>query len=441
MALTALLFAHHGAGHDGEPPAALPIAGVSIIERQVAEARAHGASRVLVVVERMPPMLALALDRADVEIVRAATGFQLASDDRVVVLADSLLVDRRIVAAVLNSRAPTLAVWRGRGAHDGAERLDPTSHWAGVALYSGEMVATTLAELGEWDLQATLLRAAYADGKPSRIDVGALDISASPLAWAPIRTAEEAAMASRAEVAAGDVEVRDWPSRLLHARIEARVVPNLLARQMTISPILAAAMGFAFIAVVAFAAGYPWVALISAIVSGPLFAIARRLARVRRDEGRAARLIEPAVMAAEAAWCAALAAWFSASHELVAPWAVAALILTGAGGIISARAAYRRLTNRALDETGPFEQRLRAFGGQGNALLWSLLPFAALGLWWPGYVAVAVYALCTFLLTGWRLYVRLSQAQAPPAANRRISPAPAVHPSPRMFEPTDDETG
>ena len=100
--------------------------------------------------------------------------------------------------------------------------------------------------------------------------------------------------------------------------------------------------------------------------------------------------------------------------------ATAALLAMAIWGNAFIRIGYRRLTGRQLDDAGLFERRLRRFGGQDGALLWSLLPFAALGLWWPGFLWLALYAAGTFAISLRRVFVRLQER---PASARRTTAA------------------
>jgi 1L-myo-inositol 1-phosphate cytidylyltransferase / CDP-L-myo-inositol myo-inositolphosphotransferase len=58
---------------------------------------------------------------------------------------------------------------------------------------------------------------------------------------------------------------------------------------------------------------------------------------------------------------------------------------------------------RQLDDWGPFERRFRLIGGRRNTFFWSLLPFAAFGAWWPGFLFILAYAGITTAVTQWRL--------------------------------------
>ena len=63
MALAALIAAYHESGEPGHLRATLPLAGRTVIERQVRLAAAAGAAPVIVFVERMPASLTAAIER------------------------------------------------------------------------------------------------------------------------------------------------------------------------------------------------------------------------------------------------------------------------------------------------------------------------------------------------------------------------------------------
>ena len=110
MRLAALIAAYHESAEPGRLRAALPLAGRTVVERQVRLAAAAGASPVLVLAERMPADLAAAIERMrrehlPVRLVRSAEeaaetieavgNFRLPAELRVLA-ARSLAADGRI---------------------------------------------------------------------------------------------------------------------------------------------------------------------------------------------------------------------------------------------------------------------------------------------------------------------------------------------------------
>ncbi len=358
------------------------VAGLSVIERQIAQVRSLGAKRVLVAIERMPPGLALALEKAGVEIVRASRGFAIDPDDPVLVIEDGLVVDRRIIEAVLKKDAPALAVWKGRATREGAERIDPSTHWSGVALYPGAFVAEVLAGLGEWDLQATLLRAAFTESRPTRVDVAALDT------YDP----EQRRL----------VPLRGRGHLPLPRPIEMLLDYGVAAGAFSVAAIVAGSA-----AAIGFATGWLWPGLALALVVRPLERIGDTLAR-SRDERRGR--LDRAWLAGRAVaigWCAALAGHFSLAHEPGAPWALAALIVVSSLGSAVVAEAFRRITGRHLDDSGEFERRFSRIAGRRDTFLWSSLPFAVIGAWYAGLAWLAIYGVLSYAIVQARFFVRL----------------------------------
>ena len=409
LALTALLFAHHGAGADGEPPTVRRVAGLAVLDRQIRQARRHGAGRILVAVERMPPRLARILAEADVEVVRAPDGIAFAADERVLVIEDSLLADDRIVGAALAKEA--VAVWKGRAVPAGARRIDPSTHWAGVAVYRGSMIVGVLAALGDWDLQETLLRAAFADGRPPRVDVATLDTYAPAegrnvtILWAQVRDEPAARQAAAALLDAGPRRGLAWPSRFLAGPVEDFALRRLLARPVGPELLVGVARLLAVLATIGFAAGWLWPALGAALLVGPVEGTARRLASVRQAPARESMLDR----LLEYGWYLALAGHFALDRAPAGPWAIAALIVLASAAATAHRALYRRFAGRPLDDAGPLERRLAPLAGQRSTYLWSLLAFAVLGAWYAGFAWLALYAVATGVATVARSFVRLAE--------------------------------
>jgi hypothetical protein len=88
---------------------------------------------------------------------------------------------------------------------------------------------------------------------------------------------------------------------------------------------------------------------------------------------------------------------------------VAALIILPALAEAVQGEFFRRITGIQLDDAGPVERRIRLFSGRRNTFLWTLLPFAALGAWFAGFVMLAIYSVATTAVAQWRFYVRLTQ--------------------------------
>ena len=183
MPVTALLAA--APGIPLEPP--LTVVGRSTLERQVRQVRLAGVARVITLGEPYP----------DTEATSAAgLASRVSDEDLVLVMTPGLVVDERIISAVV-AAAPALATWPGD--RHGVERIDASTVFAGVAVYPGRLVRKIAAGLGDWDLHSTLLRMALQDRGIGRIDLSVISLYApkrrrsAPLIWALPTSQDEAA--------------------------------------------------------------------------------------------------------------------------------------------------------------------------------------------------------------------------------------------------------
>lgn len=380
--------------------APLTVVGRPVLDRQVRQARHAGASRVLVLGgpsgfgEAVPgPGAAAAL---------------IDDDDLVLMLAPGLVADERIVAAVI-AAAPALATWPDRG----VERIDADAMAAGIAVYPGSLVRRVIAELGDWDLDATLLRAALGEGI-ARLDLAALPLYAParrrdvPLTWALPTSAHEAAQATTTVIKAAQKGILDWPARFIHPPIEDGLVRLLGPTPITPNMVTLFVAAISLAAGVAFAYGWLWTGLILALVSGPLDGVDGKLARARVEFSKWGDLEHVLDKIAEYGWYLALAGHFAVTMGH-APWLVAALIILFALAEALGGEFFRRFTGTQIDDAGDFERRFRLISGRRNTFFWTLLPFAAFGAWYAGFVVIAVYAVATFFIMQYSLFRRLAE--------------------------------
>jgi phosphatidylglycerophosphate synthase len=412
---SALLFAHHADADSAEPWGALPAGGISVVERQARQARRRGATRILVVVERMSAGVAAAIERMgpDAQAIRDAAAIPalLAGDGDVLVFAEGLIVDDRLIDAALASPGPVLAAWRETRPH--AERIDPAYVWAGVARLPSALVSAVAANLGEWDLQSTLLRSAVTEGTPL-VDLDDLDDYAPerrrrvPLHWIPVRTAAEGAQATDVLLAAAQKGCLDWPARWLHPPVENALVRLLLPTRVTPNQItlLTGAVGIA--AGAAFAMGALWVGLIVALLIGPLDGVDGKLARVRHEFSRWGDLEHVLDKVVEYGWYLCLAGWFAGQGHGGA-WPIAAVIILFAVAEAVQGEFFRRFTGGQLDDAGVVERRIRLVAGRRNTFMWALLPFAIAGHWYAGFAVMAAYSAVTFFVAQARFFIRLAE--------------------------------
>jgi phosphatidylglycerophosphate synthase len=401
-----------GESGPGVEPAGLGVVGgIPLLERQVRMALKAGAARVLVMAPALTADLGARLSE-EPKVERAATAAQLADRlagevRRVLVLAPGLLIDDRLVSALLAEQVTPVLLAFGETPPEGAERLDSATHWAGAALLPAAMVAGVAAELGDWELSGTLVRAACEAG-PARLLVESLPTYAparrrdAPMIWA--RPMDEAGRKAGTDslLAAAQKGCLDWPARFLHPPVENGLVRLLLPTPVTpnMVTVLTGLLGLA--AIWLFATGRPWWALGIVLLVGPLDGVDGKLARTRHEFSKWGDLEHVLDKVLEYGWILALGYWLSATHGAAA-WLAAAGIIVFALTEAASGEFFRRFTGRQLDDWGPFERRFRLVGGRRNTFFWSLVPFAAFGLWWEGLLMILAYAALTFAVSHWRL--------------------------------------
>lgn len=381
---TAILFAAPPPPGVGAP---LVIGGLTTLKRQVRQVRRTGFTPLIV-------------DRAPFD------GSMLDGD--VLVLDPGVILDDRIVAALLAATAPAVAIWPGSAR--GTERIDGRDTAAGIALYPAALVRDVAATLGDWDLGATLLRAALAAGA-TRVDLTTIPVFDAalgrdvPLVWARPDDPESAARATAALVAAARPGCRDAPQRWLNAPLEDVAVRLLLALPVPADAMMVVGIAVAEAAGVALAVGWLWTGLLLAMLCGPIVGIAAKLARIRIEP---TPLGESLVDLAPLGWFVAAAAHFTVTG-MPAAWSVAAPLTGFMLADRIQRGFFRRFTGRPLETAGSFERRFALAAARRDTLLWAWLLFAAFGAWTMGFAVLAAYATASFFVGQWRVFKRLGE--------------------------------
>ena len=391
--------------------AALVVGGISVLERQARQLR-HAGVTVLFAVDVVP----LTVLPEGVEAISAAQlPARMASGERVVMIAAGLVIDDRALDAVLNATAPAMLVCDA--AAPGAvclERIDAATFAAGVMVLPAEMVREQAAGIGEWDLGSTLIRTAAIDSATQRIDFLALPTYAPsrrrdvPLIWARPETADEARAGTDSLILAAQKGCLDWPARFLHPWPENMLVRLLAPTRITPNMVTLATGAIGLAAAAAFATGWLWTGLILALITGPLDGVDGKLARTRNEFSRWGDLEHLLDKVLEYIWYLCVAWHFAGVQQSTLPWAIAAMIILPAVAEAVQGEFFRRMTGIQLDDAGPTERRIRLVAGRRNTFLWSWLPMAAAGLWFEGFVMIAVYSIITTAAAQWRFYKRLS---------------------------------
>ncbi|API58173.1 hypothetical protein BSL82_01700 [Tardibacter chloracetimidivorans] len=410
MPLTALLFAHHEMPENRTPAGLLPLAGWTVVERQARLAARAGAEHLVICADRASPELNSALARLrgegiNPEIARnvAEAGDLIQPDCMVVVFAEGLVCDDRLLTRLVEeSGAPVLMVREDDG-DEGFERIDATARWAGLALLPGTMVREVSRRFGDWDLQSTLLRTAVQSGAarmpwddvPLYVPNRRREV---PLVLEMPRNRAESAACGDALLAQAQKGCLDWPARFIHPPIENMMVRLLLPTPITpnMVTLITAVVGFASIA--AFATGWLWTGLLLMLFLGPLDGVDGKLARTRLQYSRWGDLEHVADKIVEYGAFIALGGYLSSTAGHYGPWVLAGITIAFALAEAVQGEFFNRYTGRQLDDAGVWQRRVRLVAGRRNTFFWLLVPFAVFGAWESGFIAIAVYSAVTFFI-------------------------------------------
>ena len=383
---TALIGAYEPGPGPGGLRALLPLAGMSVVEHQARRAVEAGAGRVLLLIDEGPAELLEAIGRLRHDGIQTgmAQGIDqvadaIAQDEIVLLIAEACLPEVGLLRAMVTAHVPVLAVLPDTPEHAQFERIDADQRWAGVALLDGRRVGETAAMIGTWDPVSTLMRRAVQEGA-GRI----------PAARAPILTTDAAALAlaEQAILSGARKPADDLIGRMLFAPTEELALPLLLARKADANMVagVAALLGIAGGALSL--VGWPWLALISLLLSGPAAAGAARLARIRQRSRLQLRLFGIARLCGAGAAAAGLARSLVLHSGQWGWWLTGGLLVAAMLGL---------WTERRLSPVKP-----PIWLASVDTLIWAMLPFAAAGHWDWGLAAATCYAAGSFVWSEWR---------------------------------------
>jgi phosphatidylglycerophosphate synthase len=419
MALVALVYAHHVAS-GAEPIAAIDVTGITSVHRQIRQCRRAGAARIVVMVERVGPALAAGLERARkegaIEVVHGAPGVigAIGDEDDVLSIDEGLVADDRILSAIVSAEGrAVIGTWPdGERRPESAERIAADRFFAGVARFRGDLVRIVAGRLGDWDLQATLLRAALGERSAMLVDVSGIEEYCAdrrrivPLQWVRAVDSASAHAAGREALAAAQKGVLDWPARFLHPPIENALTRLVLATAISPNMISVGVFLLGLVAIGCFAMGQLWAGLIIALVVGPLDGVDGKLARTRVEFSKYGDLEHVADKIVEYGCFFALAWHFDRAGSGGA-WALSVFIVLFALAEAIQGEFFRHFVGRQLDDAGDFERRFRLVSGRRNTFFWTLVPFGLLDSWYGGYIAIAIYSAGTFFVMQARFFKRM----------------------------------
>lgn len=385
MTLAALIAAYHEAEEPGAGlRATLPLAGRTLLERQVRLAAAAGAEPVVIAVERVPPELLAAIDRLRAEglkIVVARNASEAADavhpGDRLLLVADGLVAGEMHIDRLLALDGHAILTVPDVRVDDRYERIDAYSRWAGLALIDGETLKRTAAMLRDWDLQSTLLRRAVQSGARQ------IAVRGEP-ADDQLVVAErgEDLIELQARIFEGATgRRRDWVSRYLLAPLEQAATRLLMPTNVSTTALSLTAALLTLLAALGFAWHWLGLGMALMLLTTPIGGTCERLAALRLQDGEGPT------------WWSYIMPGLSAAALLALAYSVAGSRGWGCTALAATTIAFAVALSLEVDGK---EVPGRVWLAEPKGMTWLLLPFAVTGFWGTGLTVIAAYAAASF---------------------------------------------
>ena len=383
MAVGALIGAYQE-DESGGLRALLPLSGRTLLEYQVRCAAASEAAPIVVVVERVPQALQDALERlrldgvgvfAVSDVAEAVSRFEAGS--AILLIGDGVAPPAELVAGLAEEPEAAIATVPDDENHAMFERIDAETRWAGVAVVDANLLASTAAMLGDWDLQSTLLRRTLQEGARR---VNAADVGGDPL----LADSADDLQDFQRRLLAGSRGTRpDWVSRYLLPPIEEFATEHLMRQRVPPLWLMWGAVALTLAGAFCFGKGWLGAGLILIIIGLPLDLIASRLAALRL------RPLPVRLLSRQALWPAAGVAllalgWWEMRN--VSGWGA---LVTAVGAIAFAEAA-------RIERAGIPDSELWLISRRSAVV--AAVPFALAGAWTSYLVGLLAYAAVSFFI-------------------------------------------
>lgn len=385
MALGALIGAYQE-DDSGALRALLPLAGRTLVEYQARCLAAAGASPIVVLVERIPPVLAETFERLrgeGIAVVAVSDGVEAASrfeaGNHIILMSDGVAPDMADLERIVDESEQAILTVPDDAAHAGFERIDAERRWAGLARVDSATLGATAAMLGDWDLQSTLLRRA--------VQGGARQIaSATGEGRGPFLAADAEAIGGfeRRLLVASRTSRDDAVAKYLLPMVEEVATERLMETGIKPAWLVQASLVMTAAAAFGFTRGWLWQSLFVLLLAAPLDLVAQRLATLRL------RPLGPAMVARRLLWpMSGLAlfalGWFQARHG--GGWG--AMVAALSAGAFAEAGRVERIGREPTGKIWHFSRRTAIFAA---------IPFA-IGGWWNLYLmGLALYAATSFFV-------------------------------------------
>jgi hypothetical protein len=257
------------------------------------------------------------------------------------------------------------------------ERIDAESRWAGVALVEAQLLGSTAAILGDWDLQSTLLRRTLQEGA-RRVPVS--EVGGDPLL---AETADDLRDFQRKLLVGSRGARPDWVSRFLLPPVEEFATERLMESGVRPTWLMWAAVALTLGGAFCFTRGWLGAGLALLVASTPLDLIASRLASLR---------LKPLPVRM---W-SRLALWPAAGVALLALGWWEMRHVSGWGALVSALAAVALAEAARIERSGMQDGEIWLISRR--SAIFAAIPFAILGAWTSYLIALLAYATVSFFI-------------------------------------------
>lgn len=364
--------------------ALLPLSGRTLIEYQVRCAVSAGAAPIIVMVERVPQALQDAFERLRLDgigvlpvsdVREAVSRFEAGS--MILIIGDGVAPPADLVGSLADEAEPAIATVPDDEAHAMFERIDAESRWAGVAVIDANLLASTAAMLGDWDLQSTLLR--------RTIQEGARRVSSGELGGDPLLadSADDLQDFQRRLLLGSRGARPDWVSRYLLPPVEEFATEHLMKQRVPPLALMWGAVGLTLAAALCFSRGWLGIGLVLLISALPLDLIASRLAALQL------RPLPVRLLSRRALWPAAGIALLALGW-----WEMRNV--SGWGALLTAVAAAAFAEAARLERTGMPDTELWLISRRSAIV--AAIPFALAGAWTSYLVGLLAYAAMSFFI-------------------------------------------
>jgi hypothetical protein len=384
MAIGALIGAYQE-DDSGGLRALFPLAGRTLLEYQVRCASAAGAAPIVVIVERVPQALQDAFERlrndgigvfpvSDVN--EAVSRFEAGSS--ILLIGDGVAPPLSLVMALGEDLENAVATVPDDERHERFERIDAHSRWAGVAVVNANLLGSTAAMLGDWDLQSTLLRRSIQEG--ARL-APAAESGGEPLL---ADSADDLADFQRQLVQSSRGDRDDASSRYMLPTVEDFATERLMGTGVRPAWLMWGAVALTLAGAVCFTRGWLGAGLVLLGISTPLDLIAGRLATLR---------LRPLP---QRLW-SRLALWPAGGLALLAVGLWEARHGTGWGALVTAAAACGFAEAARIERSSLVGGDEMWLLSRRNSILLAI-PFALAGQWTAYLIAMLLYAGLSFFI-------------------------------------------